>query len=125
MYNEEWKPVMEADSMEEQISEMAALARNRAESRDRPVEDIVRDMTHESYLMKHTTSDALRELAELEEAYPDAFYDGAANDHIMEHYSDIGEDKVDFWHEYAFAALAAGLEWAILNELETTQPTSR
>lgn len=124
MYNEEWKPVMEADSMEEQIAEMATLARRRAESRDREVKEVVRDMTHESYLMKHTTGDVLRELSELEEAYPDAFYDGAANDHIMEHFSDMRERKVDFWHEYAFAALAAGLEWAILKELEVPSASS-
>ena len=125
MYNDEWRPVMEADSMEEQVAAMAALARKQAENRDRDVEDVVCNMTHESYLLKHTTGDVLRELAELEGAYPDAFYDGAANDHIMKHYADMGERKIEFWHEYAYTALAAGLEWAILNELKTASQSPR
>lgn len=42
-------------------------------------------MTHKSYLMKHTTGDVLKDLDELQELYQDAFYNGDANDHLMEY----------------------------------------
>lgn len=71
-------------------------------------------MTRESYLMKHTTGDVLKELTELQELYPDAFYNGDANDHLMEYL----EDPPDFeiWYDYVYLALAAGLEWAVLQQ---------
>ncbi|EMA11556.1 hypothetical protein SAMN05443574_103258 [Haloarcula vallismortis] len=116
MYNDEWEPVMTADSMEEKVEEFAALAKKKAENSEKSVEDIVHSLTHESYLMKHTTSDILKELQELEEAYTDEFYNGAANDHIMQ-YLDEGQD-FEFWYDYTALSLAAGLEWAILEELK-------
>ncbi|WP_058825754.1 hypothetical protein [Haloferax sp. Q22] len=116
MYNEEWEPVMTADSMEEKVEEFAALAKEKAETEEKSVEDVVHSLTHEAYLMKHTTGDILKELQELEEAYTDEFYNGAANDHIMQYLED-GQD-FEFWYDYSALSLAAGLEWAVLEELK-------
>lgn len=118
MYNDEWEPVMTADSMEEKVEEFAHLAQTRAEQNDKPVEDVVHDLTHESYLLKHTTGDVLSELQDLEATYPDAFYNGEANDHILTYLD--GDQNFDFWYDFAYLSLAAGLEWAVLEELEAT-----
>lgn len=116
MYNEEWEPVMTADSMEEKVEEFAKLAQSRADEKDKAIEDVVHNLTHQSYLMKHTTSDVLRELQELNETYPDAFYNGAANDHLMEYAEQ--DVNFEFWYDHLNMFLAAGLEWAILEEVE-------
>lgn len=119
MYTEEWKPIMMADSIDEKIEEVAQLAQNRAESSDLKLEEIVHNLTHDSYLLKHTTSDVLKELSELENTYPDAFYDKSANEHTMQY---MDEDlNFDFWHDYANLFLAAGLEWAVLKELQAAE----
>lgn len=106
---------MTADSMEEKVQEFARLAQDRAEEKDRDVDAVVHNLTHDSYLMKHTTGDVLRELQELQEAYPEAFYNGAANDHLME-YADQ-DVSFEFWYDYLYMFLAAGLEWAVLEEV--------
>jgi len=116
MYTDEWEPVMTADSMEERVQAFAALAREQAEEQDKSVEDVVHKLTHDSYLMKHTTGDVLKELRELQELYSDAFYNGEANDHIMEYLEDSPD--FDFWYDHAYLSLAAGLEWAVLEEIE-------
>jgi hypothetical protein len=116
MYSDEWEPVMTADSMEERVQEFAILAQNRAEEKGRPVQDVVHDMTHESYLTKHTTGDVLKELNELQELHPDAFYNGEANDHLMKYLEN--PPRIEFWYDYVYLALAAGLEWAILELIE-------
>lgn len=116
MYTDEWEPVMTADSMDERITEFAKLAQKKADQQDKSIEDVVHSMTHESYLMKHTTGDVLKELRELEETFPEAFYDGAANNHIMEYVD--GNLDFDFWQDYPYLFLAAGLEWAVLQEVE-------
>lgn len=121
MYQDEWESVMTAGSMEEKIAALAELAKKRTEDGEK-IENTVRSLTHENYLLKHTTSDVLRELQELEELYTDEFYDGEANAHVMEHIEGMGE--VEFWYDYPSAALAAGLEWAILEELNTAQKTA-
>ena len=124
MYNEEWKPVMEDDSTEEWVAAMAALARERAETHDRDVEDVARNITHELYLMKRTTGDILNSRnsrgvsRRLLRWRCQRSYHGALHRHG-------GKRKTEFWHEYAYAALAAGLEWAILNELETASQSPR
>lgn len=115
MYTDEWESVMTADSMEERIQEFAALARERADERDKSIEDVVHEITHESYLMRHTTGDVLKELGELQEVYPDAFYNGDANDHLMEYLEDPPD--FEFWYDYVYLALAAGLEWAVLQQV--------
>ncbi|MEE6209304.1 hypothetical protein U3A55_03890 [Salarchaeum sp. III] len=121
MYNDEWEPVMTADSIEQKVEEFAALAKKKAETEGKSVEDLVHSLTHESYLMKHTTSDILKELQELEETYTDEFYNGEANDHIIQYLEE--EQDFEFWYDYTALSLAAGLEWAVLNELkqQTTQ----
>ncbi|MFD1565591.1 hypothetical protein ACFR99_18840 [Haloarchaeobius amylolyticus] len=116
MYNEDWEDVMTADSMDEKISAFADLAQGRAENREQPIEDVVHNLTHQSYLEKHTTSDILTELAELESLYPDAMYDGEANDHIMTYLDDTSD--FEYWYDYAYLSLAAGLEWAVLTEIQ-------
>lgn len=116
MYTDEWEPVMTADSMEEKISEFAALARDRSEKKDKPIEDVVHKLTHDSYLMKHTVGDVLKELRELQELYQDEFYNGETNSHIMEYLED--KPSFDFWYDYVYISLAAGMEWAVLEELE-------
>lgn len=121
MYEDEWEPVMMADSMVERITAFAELADERADSGEN-IEDVVRSLTHESYLMKHTTTDILSELEQLVDLYPDEFYDGEANEHIVQHINEMGD--VEFWHDYPAAALAAGLEWAILEELQTHQESA-
>lgn len=115
MYTDEWEPVMTVDSMEERVQEFAALARERADEKDKSVKDVVHQMTHESYLMKHTTEDVLEELRELQELYPDAFYNGDANDHIMEYLEDPPD--FDFWYDHVYLSLAAGLEWVVLQQV--------
>ena len=115
MYSDEWKPAMTADTMEERIEELAKIAQRRAEEDDAPLEDVVSNMLHNSYLLKHTTEDVLRELTELESLYPDAFYDGDANAHVASNLNDV--DNFEFWSDYVSLALASGLEWAVLNEL--------
>jgi hypothetical protein len=120
MYQDEWEPVMTAESMEKKIAAFAELAKERTEEGER-IENTVRSLTHENYLLKHTTSDVLRELQELVELYSDEFYDGEVNEHVMEHIDGMGD--VEFWYDYPSAALAAGLEWAILEELNTPQKT--
>jgi len=107
---------MTAESMEERIEEFALLSKKRDKNKDKSIEDIVHSLTHESYLMKHTPSDLLKELQELEEVYTDEFYNGAANDHIMEYLE--GEQNFEFWYDYTALSLAAGLEWAVLEELK-------
>lgn len=120
MYNDEWKSVMTADSMEEKIREFATLAQRRADEQDKDVEEVVHDLTHESYLLKHTTSDVIKELHDLEETYPNEFYDGAANEYLMK---SVDRDvDFEFWSDYVSLFLAAGLEWAILTELN--EPTT-
>lgn len=116
MYNEEWEPVMTADSIEEKIRAFAALAQSRANERDKPVEDVVQNLTQKQYMAKHTTSDVLSELEELKEAYPEEFHNGDANKHLMQYMSD--DQSFEFWHDYLYLALGAGLEWAVLNKLE-------
>jgi hypothetical protein len=54
--------------------------------------------------------------------YPNGFYDGEANEHVMQLINDMGE--VEFWYDYPSAALAAGLEWAILEELGASQKSA-
>lgn len=123
MYDDEWEPIMAAQSMEEKVNAFARLAKNRAEQQDKPTEDVVHSLTHDLYLLKHTTGDVLQELKDLQEAYSEAFYDGAANDHIMQYMThDI---KFDFWHDYVYLFLAAGLEWAVLQEVEDPVETSQ
>lgn len=116
MYSEEWEPVMRADSIEQKVGSFAELAQKRANERDKPVEEVVQKLTQEEYMMKHTTSDVLSELIELEEAYPEEFYNGDANRHLMQYMSD--DLNFEFWYDYLYLALGAGLEWAVLNELE-------
>ena len=106
---------MTAESMKERITEFARLAQNRASAREGPVEDVVHSTIYEKYLMKHTTSDVLGELRELEALYADAFYDGRANEHILNVLN--GAQDADFWYDYIYLALAAGLEWAVLEEI--------
>lgn len=107
---------MKADSIEERIQELAALAQRRSEDQDEPLQEVIHNMTHDSYLLKHSTSDVLQELNELQQMYPEEFYNGEANHHIMSY---IEEDTgFEFWYDYSYLALAAGLEWAILRELE-------
>jgi hypothetical protein len=115
MYTDEWEPVMTADSMSEKVEELASLASSRADSDD-ALEEIVDELIRESYLNRHTTSDALKELAELVEEYPEPFYDGAAESQLRQRLSDAA--NLQFWHEYVFLFLAAGLEWAVLDTLE-------
>jgi hypothetical protein len=55
IYTDESEPMMTADSMEKRIEVFAAFARERAEEQDQSIDDAVHEMTHESYLMKHTT----------------------------------------------------------------------
>jgi hypothetical protein len=114
MYQDEWEPIMTADSMEEKIAAFVDLTEERTKEGEE-VEETVRSLTHETYLLKHTTTDVLRELQELVELYPEEFHDGEANEHVMEHINEMGE--AEFWYDYPGAALAAGLEWAILEEL--------
>lgn len=116
MYTDEWEPVMTADSMKEKIAEFASLARKRAESNDKSVEEVVHELVHNSYLMKHTVGEVLTELEELQDLYQDEFYNGGANRHIMQYLED--DPDFDFWYDYAYLSLAAGLEWAVLRELE-------
>jgi hypothetical protein len=115
MYTDEWEPVMTADSMDEKIEEFASLAKQRAEQQDKPVEEVIHQLTHESYLTKHTTADVLRELEELQNLYQDEFYNGSANDHVMNYLEDSSD--FDFWYDYVYLSLAAGLEWAVLNRI--------
>ena len=77
---------------EKKIREFARLAQNWADEQEKNIDDVVHSLTHDSYLMKHTTSNVLRELQELDDAYPDAFYDRAANEHLMEY----AEQDVNF-----------------------------
>lgn len=74
---------MTADSMEEKIRAFAQLARNRADQRDEDIENVVYNLIHNVYLTKHTTSDVLTELQELQDTNQKAFYNGEANDHLM------------------------------------------
>lgn len=115
MYSEEWEPAMTANTMEERIEELAKIARRRVEEDDASLEDVVYKMVHNSYLLKHTTGDVLRELAELESLYPDAFHDGDANTHVVSNLNEV--DDFEFWSDYVFLTLASSLEWAILDEL--------
>ena len=108
--------------MEEQIQEFAALAQKRADKRNRSIEDVIHNMTHESYLMKHTTKDVLKELIKLQELYPDAFYNGEANDHLMTYLEN--PSHFEFWYDYVYLALAAGLEWAILEQVRESVPNA-
>ena len=121
MYNDEWESVITADSIEQKVEEFAALAKKKAKTEEKSVKDLVNSLTHESYLMKHTTSDILKELQELEETYADEFYSGEANDHIIQYLE--WEQNFEFWYDYTALSFAAGLEWTVLNELkqQTTQ----
>ena len=56
---------MTDDSVKEQVQEFAAIAGDRADERGGSIEEVIHDMTYESYLMKHTTEDVLKELGEL------------------------------------------------------------
>ena len=116
MYTDEWKPVMTADSIEERIQKFAVLAQKRAEEQDKSIEDVVYKLTHDSYLMKHTTGDMLKELRELQDLHSDAFYNGEANDHIMEYLE--SSPNFDFWYDHVYLVLAAGLERAVLKQIK-------
>jgi hypothetical protein len=116
MYDDEWEPVMTAESIEEKIEEFSKLAQKRSEDTDSSINEVVHRLTHELYLTKHTPSDILQELGELEEAYPTEFRHGEANDHIMDYLQE--DHEFQFWYDYPSLCLAAGLEWAVLNELE-------
>ena len=119
MYSDEWEPIMTAETVEDRIEAFAQLAQDRADQRDQNIKNAVHQLTHNDYLLKHTTSDVLSELGDLEEEYPDAFYNGEANDHIMQYLED--NQKFEFWYDHAYLSLAAGLEWAILNHIQATQ----
>ena len=116
MYTDKWEPVMTADSIEEKVREFAQLAQKQASEKDKSVDEVVHSLTHDSYLMKHTTSDVLQELQELDNAYPEAFYDGAANEHLMKYAEQ--DMNPEFWHDSLYMFLAAGLEWAVLEQLK-------
>lgn len=122
MYNDAREPVMAAYSMEEKVGEFARLAQKRVDEQDKDIDNVVHNLTHDSYLMKHTTSHVLRELQELDNTYPYAFYNGSANEHLMEY----AEQDVtfEFWHDYLYMFLAAGLEWAVLREIEAASVES-
>lgn len=107
---------MTADSIEEKVREFAQLAQKQASEKDKSVDEVVHSLTHDSYLMKHTTSDVLQELQELDNAYPEAFYDGAANEHLMKYAEQ--DMNPEFWHDSLYMFLAAGLEWAVLEQLK-------
>lgn len=113
MYTDEWEPIMTADSIEERVSEFTKLAQERSNG---DIESVVHELTHDAYLFKHTPSDALSEMDELQAEYPDAFDHGEANEHIMQYIEE--NPGFEFWYDYVFLSLAAGLEWAILQELE-------
>jgi len=121
MYNDKWESVMTTDLIELKVEEFAALAKKKAKTEEKSVEDLVHSLTHEFYLMKHTTSDILKELQELEETYADEFYNGEANDHIIQYLE--GEQNFEFWYDYTTLSLAARLKWTVLNELK--QQTTR
>jgi len=53
---------MTAELIEEKIREFARLAQKRADEQEKDIDDVVHNLTHDSYLMKHTTSNVLREL---------------------------------------------------------------
>jgi len=110
---------MTAETVENKIRAFSQLARNRADQRDQAIENAVHELTHNDYLMKHTTSDVLLELQNLEEEYPDAFYNGEANDHIMQYFEN--NQDFEFWYDRIYLPLAAGLEWAILNQIQESQ----
>ena len=107
---------MTADTMGEKVEQFAQLAQKRAKERDKEIEDIVHELTHESYLSKHTTEDVLKELQELQSTYPDEFYNGDANDHLMEYLENPPD--FEYWHDFAYLSLAAGLEWAVLQSID-------
>jgi gamma-glutamyltranspeptidase len=119
MYSNEWEPVMTAETVEDKIKAFSQLAQDRADQRDQNIKNVVHQLTHNDYLMKHTSSDVLSELQDLEEEYPDAFYNGEANEHIMQYFEN--DQDFEFWYDHVYLALAAGLEWAILDQLQESQ----
>lgn len=108
---------MTAGTVEERVKAFAELAR---ETADGDIEATVHELTHEKYLLKHTTSDILTELNQLQEAYSEEFYDGDANTHIMTYLNN--DPDLEFWSDCAAISLAAGLEWAVLREIQTGEP---
>lgn len=90
MYDDEWKPIMNAGSIEKRITAFADLAQKRADENEEDVDSIIQSMTQDSYLLKHTTADILNELQQLTETYPDEFYNGDANEHVMQHIKEMG-----------------------------------
>lgn len=110
---------MTAETVEERIKAFSQLAQDRSDQRDQDLKEVVHQLTHNDYMLKHTTSDVLSELQDLEEEYPDAFYNGEANNHIMQYFEN--DNDFEFWYDHAYLALAAGLEWAILNQLPESQ----
>lgn len=113
---DEWRAVRGAASVRERASAMGEIARERARESDESLEDRVEHVVR-SYLLRATTDDALAQLRNLNTAYPDAFYNGAANDRIMAEYRTI-EGGTEFWYDHIMAALNAGWQWAILNEMD-------
>jgi hypothetical protein len=53
---------------------------------------------------------------DLVQGYPDAFYNGAANEHLMEYAEQ--DVNFEFWYDYLYMFLASGLEWAVLEEVK-------
>lgn len=48
--------------------------------------------------------------------YQEAFYNGDANDHLIEYAKQ--ETDFDFWYDDLYMFLAVGLEWVVLHELQ-------
>lgn len=97
---------------QKEIREFARSAQRRADEQEKDIDDVVHNLTHNSYLMKHATSNVLRELQELNDAYPDAFYNRVANEHLIEYAEQ--DVSFDFWYDYLYMFLATGLEWTVL-----------
>lgn len=116
MYSDEWRAAMTADSIEDKVEELAKIAESRANERGESIENVVHSMMHESYLMKHTTGDVLSELNELQDSYSEEFYRGEANEWVTDALNSAS--RFDEWSDFAYIALAAGFEWAVLEELD-------
>lgn len=106
------------DETRERIREMAQLMRQRAEEKDRPLDEQVYWYTHDGYFLSHDISDITLEKQNLYSAYGGEFYDageGTGSAHVKTRMEQAPElNHVVDREAYSYAA---ALEWILCDTL--------
>lgn len=107
------------EEVRERIGEMAQHMRQRAEEKDRPLDEQVYWYTHDGYFLGHDITGITAEKTNLYTAYGGVFYDGGegtGSAHVKKRMEQAPELNHQFDREaYSYAA---ALEWVLCQRLD-------